>query len=62
MSSLRRGDEKMHYQDGSHRWISPNGKADQKAWEEQVREHQRQHREKLGGRQRRAQTRGRCEG
>ena len=48
MSHLRRGDERMHYQDGSHRWIRPDG-YDQEAWEDRIREHQRQHREKLGG-------------
>ncbi|MFB9239485.1 hypothetical protein ACFFWC_28780 [Plantactinospora siamensis] len=50
MSVMRAGDEPMHYHDGSHRWMSPNGKQDQKVWEERVREHQRRHRERLGNR------------
>lgn len=49
MSVLRPGDEPMHYPDGSHRWVSPYGSADQRAWEESVRQHQLQHRERLGG-------------
>jgi hypothetical protein len=48
MSGLRAGDESMHYQDGSHRWISPNGTKDQRSWEDGIREHQRRHREALG--------------
>lgn len=50
MSGLRAGDESMHYQDGSHRWISPNGSKDQRSWEDGIREHQRRHRERLGDR------------
>ncbi|WP_422768892.1 hypothetical protein ACN28C_19030 [Plantactinospora sp. WMMC1484] len=36
----------MHFEDGSHRWypLDPDDQ-DQQAWEERVREHQRQHRE-----------------
>lgn len=44
MSVLRPGDEDMHYCDGSHRWVAPpSWGGDQVAWEERVREHQRQH-------------------
>ncbi|HEY8533597.1 MAG TPA: hypothetical protein VIL44_06945 [Micromonospora sp.] len=44
MSILRPGDEDMHYCDGSHRWAAPpSWGGDQTAWEERVREHQRQH-------------------
>ncbi|MFY1697341.1 hypothetical protein O7623_18330 [Solwaraspora sp. WMMD791] len=46
MSVIRPGDEDMHFEDGSHRWY-PFDPADddQQAWEDRVREHQRQHRE-----------------
>ncbi|MFY1696547.1 hypothetical protein [Solwaraspora sp. WMMA2101] len=44
MSILRPGDEPMHYDDGSHRWIPPDPDYDQATWENQVREHQREHR------------------
>ncbi|MDG4765284.1 MULTISPECIES: hypothetical protein [Micromonosporaceae] len=46
MSVIRPGDEDMHFEDGSHRWypFDPDDH-DQQAWEERVREHQRQHRE-----------------
>ncbi|MFV2088880.1 MULTISPECIES: hypothetical protein [Micromonosporaceae] len=44
MSILRPGDEPMHYDDGSHRWIPPDPDYDQEIWENQVREHQHEHR------------------
>ncbi|MFV2098625.1 hypothetical protein ACFHW1_24645 [Micromonospora sp. LOL_014] len=44
MSILLPGDEPMHYEDGSHRWIPPEPDYDQATWENQVREHQREHR------------------
>jgi hypothetical protein len=43
MSILRRGDEKYHYPDGSHRWISPDPDHDQEDWGEQVRQHKDRH-------------------
>jgi hypothetical protein len=49
MSSLRPGDEIMHYHDGSHYWIPPGPDDDQKVWEAAVRAHQEEHRERLGG-------------
>jgi hypothetical protein len=48
MGILRPGDERMHYHDSSHRWVSPDPDDDQEAWEDRIREHQRQHRENLG--------------
>ncbi|ROO58427.1 hypothetical protein EDC02_0186 [Micromonospora sp. Llam0] len=45
MSILRPGDEPMHYDDGSHRWIPPDPDYDQATWDNQVREHQHQHRQ-----------------
>ncbi|MEV1286924.1 hypothetical protein [Micromonospora sp. NPDC049679] len=47
MSNLRSGDDDMHYENGSHRWVPPIGRADQAAWEDRVREHQRQHQRQL---------------
>jgi hypothetical protein len=46
---LRPGDEPMHYQDGSHRWIPPTRDMDQQTWEAAVRAHLLQHREAFGG-------------
>jgi hypothetical protein len=43
MSILRRGDEKFHYSDGSHKWIPPDPDYDQQVWDEQVRQHKQQH-------------------
>ncbi|GAB3797733.1 hypothetical protein [Micromonospora zhanjiangensis] len=43
MSILRPGDEKFHYSDASHKWIPPDPDYDQALWDEQVRQHQRQH-------------------
>ena len=42
MSSLQRGDEKLHYSDNSHRWIAPP-KVDQDEWNNRVRAHMDQH-------------------
>ncbi|MBG6103183.1 hypothetical protein ACLQ3D_05840 [Micromonospora vinacea] len=43
MSILRRGDEKFHYSDGSHKWIAPDPDYDQEVWDEQVRQHKHGH-------------------
>ena len=44
MSSLRPGDEDLHYSDGSHRWIGPYPDATAQAdWESLVRAHKDQH-------------------
>jgi hypothetical protein len=43
MSILRRGDEKFHYSDGSHKWIPPDPDYDQEVWDEQVRQHKQHH-------------------
>ncbi|MEV4759933.1 hypothetical protein AB0J86_33220 [Micromonospora sp. NPDC049559] len=50
MGILRRGDEPMHYEDGSHRWVPPDPDMDQEAWEVSVRAHQEKHREMFGAR------------
>ncbi|MFI7605356.1 hypothetical protein ACIBTV_09535 [Micromonospora sp. NPDC049366] len=50
MSVIRRGDERFHYSDGSHRWIPPGPDYDQEAWDEMVRQHQRQHLEEISRR------------
>ena len=34
MSILRRGDEKFHYSDGSHKWIPPDPDYDQEVWDD----------------------------
>ena len=44
MSVLQRGDEALHYSDGSHRWGSPTGDDDQ-AWRTRVEAHVAAHRE-----------------
>ncbi|MFG3419135.1 hypothetical protein [Micromonospora sp. NPDC048063] len=43
VSVIRRGDERFHYSDGSHKWIPPDPDYDQEVWDEMVRQHQRQH-------------------
>lgn len=48
MSSLRRGDEHLHYSDGSHRWTAPPN-VEQGLWEAGLRAHQEQHLETMGG-------------
>jgi len=47
MSSIRPGDEYLHYCDSSHRWIAPAGVA-QDVWEEHLRNHQDMHLKTLG--------------
>ena len=42
MSTLSDGDRKYHYDDGSHRWIAPDGE-DQKAWEAALMTHKQRH-------------------
>lgn len=46
MSTLRPGDERMHYCDGSHRWIAPRG-VDQAAWNAGVQAHVDRHRDRM---------------
>lgn len=48
VSILRRGDDQMHYSDGSHRWIAPPG-INQAAWEAGLRAHQSLHLTTMGG-------------
>jgi hypothetical protein len=48
VSILRRGDDDMHYSDGSHRWIAPPG-INQAAWEAGLRAHQSLHLTTMGG-------------
>lgn len=48
MSSLSRGDQDMHYEDGSHRWVPPDDSIAQKAWDAQVTNHLQQHRLNMG--------------
>ncbi|MEV7328527.1 hypothetical protein [Micromonospora sp. NPDC093244] len=50
MSLIRRGDERFHYSDNSHRWIPPDPDYDQEVWDEMVRQHQRQHLEEMSRR------------
>ncbi|MEU4639881.1 hypothetical protein [Micromonospora sp. NPDC023814] len=50
MSVIRRGDERFHYSDGSHKWIPPDPDYDQEVWDEMVRQHQRQHLEEISRR------------
>ncbi|MEV4464522.1 hypothetical protein AB0J51_12930 [Micromonospora echinofusca] len=47
MSVIRRGDERFHYSDGSHKWIPPDPDYDQEAWDAMVRQHQLQHLEEI---------------
>ena len=42
MGRLQRGDENLHYSDGSHRWIA-RGDIDQEIWEAAVRAHKAKH-------------------
>jgi hypothetical protein len=49
MNILRPGDEPMHYEDGSHRWVPPTADMDQEAWEAAIRAHLHHHRETFGG-------------
>ncbi|MGW0213674.1 hypothetical protein ACWDXH_04720 [Micromonospora chokoriensis] len=50
MSLLRRGDERFHYSDNSHKWIAPDPDYDQEVWNEMVRQHQLQHLEEISKR------------
>lgn len=43
MSIIRRGDERFHYSDGSHKRIPPDPDYDQEVWDEMVRQHKGQH-------------------
>ncbi|MFF5179219.1 hypothetical protein ACFY2Q_14465 [Micromonospora sp. NPDC000316] len=63
MSLIRRGDERFHYSDNSHKWIPPDPDYDQEVWDEMVRQHLRQHLEEISQRrkERHAGALGRCE-
>lgn len=43
MSELLTGDERLHYSDGSHRWIPPDPDYPQEVWDEMIRQHKEQH-------------------
>ena len=43
MSILDPDDERLHYSDGSHRWIPPDPDYSQQDWDEMVRQHLLQH-------------------
>ncbi|GEM_PF-5952801 len=45
LNAIRRGDEKLHYVDNSHRWLCPDPDADQEAWTDRVRAHVEEHRD-----------------
>jgi len=49
MGMLRRGDEKLHYSDNSHRWISPP-QIEQRVWEAKLRAHLTMHLTTMDGR------------
>jgi hypothetical protein len=52
VSSLRLGDEDLHYSDSSHRWLCPIWDADERmqdAWSDRVRAHMEEHRALIGG-------------
>jgi len=49
MGMLRRGDEKLHYSDSSHRWIAPPS-IEQRAWEAKLRAHLNMHLTTMDGR------------
>lgn len=42
MGHLYAGDEQLHYEDGSHRWVAPYG-ADQADWEKRLGAHKAAH-------------------
>jgi hypothetical protein len=48
MSSLRKGDEDLHYSDNSHRWIAPPD-VEQSLWEAGLRAHLNRHGNTMGG-------------
>jgi hypothetical protein len=50
VSVIRRGDERFHYSDGSHKWIPSDPDYDQEVWDEMVRQHQRKHLEEISQR------------
>lgn len=47
MSALRPGEERMHHQDNSHRWIAPPG-VDQEDWRQTVLAHLDEHLKQFG--------------
>ena len=47
MSSLGGSDDRMHYSDGSHRWIPADPRIAQDTWEIEVATHKEQHRKGL---------------
>jgi len=48
MSSLRPGDDHLHYSDTSHRWIAPPD-IEQSVWEAGMRAHMDKHLTTMGG-------------
>lgn len=51
VSSIRSGDERLHYSDGSHKDIPPLG-ADAKAWKAKLDAHRAEHLQTMGARTR----------
>lgn len=45
MSSFTRADDKLHYEDNSHRWISANPDDDPAAFRAKVAAHMQRHKE-----------------
>lgn len=45
---VRPGDDRLHYSDGSHRWIAPDG-VQQEAWDAGMRAHLFLHLATMGG-------------
>lgn len=43
MGQIRAGDAALHYPDGSHRWLSPDGPKEDKAWRALVETHMHAH-------------------
>lgn len=43
MSVLRDGDQPLHYEDGSHRWVCPDPDGDPEAWRRRVAIHKQRH-------------------
>ena len=48
MAVLKPGDEPMHYDDGSHRWVDPLGGVPDEAWRASVHAHLAEHRRLFG--------------
>ena len=51
MSGIRRGEEDLHFCDGSHRWSDPSGRVPDDVWRAKVLAHLEEHRaHRSGGR------------